>query len=88
MDAPAQQTSKSANSGPNRTKNVFNPVVDDVAELFQFAGLTKAEVDALWLEFKKVVYRGEPGAGGELLTVDFVESGIVVQYQIPATLVA
>lgn len=87
MDAITPQTSIPATKGPLREQGLFNPVVDDLAELFQFSNLTKVEIDALWLEFKKVVYQGDPvgdGINGALLS-DYIVGGVLTQYYIAAT---
>ena len=59
MEPIPDQESVIGTSGPERTKRLFNPVIKDLSALFKAAGKTKEEIDALWLEFSKVVYIGD-----------------------------
>ncbi len=62
MNQPARQTSAAPNRGPTRTKEVIDPIVDDLEELFSFADAATDEINSNTLEIKKL-QNAPPGAG-------------------------
>lgn len=49
-----KQQSKEPTRGPERSKNVLRPVVEDLTELFGAGKEWDKQIEALWMELKKL----------------------------------
>lgn len=82
MEPPADKTATDPQGGPERSKKVITPVIDDLAEAFQWMEDAAAEITRLENEIKKLQNappNAGAGGGGTIEGTTSVLAWIVVQ---------